>query len=52
MEDEKRLAVTITLLPSVKTAAAKRAKQLKRSLSSHIEFLLEEDISKSKKAKS
>lgn len=44
MEEEKRKITTIMLLPTVKKEAAKKAKQLKRSLSSHIEYLLEQDL--------
>lgn len=31
-------------MPKVKIQAIKRAKELKRSLSSHIEFLIEQDL--------
>lgn len=47
-EIEKRKITTIMLLPSVKKLAVKRARELKRSLSAHIEFLIEEDIKKAK----
>lgn len=50
-EQEKKQITTISLLPSVKARAAKRARDLKRSLSSHIEFLIEEDLKISDKKK-
>lgn len=43
-EREKKAPITINLLPSVREKADKRARELKRSLSSHIEFLLEQDL--------
>lgn len=50
-EEEKKGLITISILPSVKEQAAKRAKELKRSLSSHIEFLIEQDLKAAKKGK-
>lgn len=46
-EEEKRKLTNVMLLPSVKKLAVKRAKEMKRSFSSHVEFLLEKDLKES-----
>jgi hypothetical protein len=47
MTSQKKQITTISLLPEVKVKASKRAENLKRSLSAHVEFLIEKDLKES-----
>lgn len=51
MEKETKKVYTVNIKPSIMEKAKAKAEQNKRSLSGHIEYLLEQDLLKEKEGK-